>query len=395
MIGRSLFYLRRCRPSPSFCNYYENRVLFSSSALSKRLTVDPSTLVTGVTKERLDADPALADFFLANFPHAFARTERSAGDILSDDDDIDVSTILLNPAEAEAVKRYDEKVRLRKERAASEKTMVYERNIRPLTTYRRDPQRDEGTRNSKRLRYHEGMIPGLLYGGDPNLDIYSHQPESKIFLKTEWKVLQRELDRYRHNFESRVYKLTVKDNMEDDAEGRVHLVTPQNVQRHPLLETIYCANFLRYHPLRPLKIPIRYINVDESPALKRDAFMIPIQRFIECYVEDGADIPESIDLECAGLLMKQVARKDRLIIPDGVRMTKRTLKRGEDFIVGVVRGGLRGGDAEEGVAGDKPDDKSAGSNKQAANKPADNKQAADNKAGGGEKKQATSKPAKK
>jgi hypothetical protein len=42
--------------------------------LSKRLTVDPSTLVTGVTKEQLDADPQLADFFLANFPHAFDGT---------------------------------------------------------------------------------------------------------------------------------------------------------------------------------------------------------------------------------------------------------------------------------------------------------------------------------
>jgi ribosomal protein L25 (general stress protein Ctc) len=364
--------------------------------LSKRLTVDPSTLVTGVTKEQLDADPQLADFFLANFPHAFAKTERSAGDVLSDDDDIDVSTILLNPAEAAAAQRYEEKLRLRKERAAVEKTMVYERNIRPLTTYRRDPERDDGTRNSKRLRYHEGMIPGLLYGGDPFQQIYSRQKDTQIFLKTEWKVLQRELDRYRHNFESRVYKLTVKESIDDDSNGREFLVTPQNVNRHPLLETIYCANFLRYHPWRPLKIPIRYINVDESPALKRDAFMLPIQRFIECYVDEGVDIPESIDLECAGLLMKQVARKDRLIIPDGVRLTKRMLKRGEEMIVGVVRGGLRGGDVEEAAAGDGKDDKNKQQQQQQASKAADNKQAGDGKGGGDSKpKQAAGKGGKK
>jgi ribosomal protein L25 (general stress protein Ctc) len=373
---------------------------FSSMDLSKRLTVDPSTLVTGVTKERLDADPQLADFFLANFPHAFAKTERTAGDVLSDDDDIDVSTILLNPSEAAAAARYEEKLRLRKERAAAEKTMVYERNIRPLTTYRRDPQRDpqrdDGTRNSKRLRYHEGMIPGLLYGGDPFQQIYSRQKDTQIFLKTEWKVLQRELDRYRHNFESRVYKLTVKESIDDDSDGREFLVTPQNVNRHPLLETIYCANFLRYHPWRPLKIPIRYINVDESPALKRDAFMLPIQRFIECYVDEGVDIPESIDLECAGLLMKQVARKDRLIIPDGVRLTKRMLKRGEEMIVGVVRGGLRGGDVEEAAAGDGKDDKNKQQQQQQASKAADNKQAGDGKGGGDSKpKQAAGKGGKK
>ena len=73
------------------------------------------------------------------------------------------------------------------------------------------------------------------------------------------------------------------------------LVRPANMQRHPIQNKIYCVNFLRYHPGRPIRIPIRFINEEESPALKRGGFIVPINKTVECIVEDGAVIPESID----------------------------------------------------------------------------------------------------
>lgn len=337
-----------------------------SSRVSERLKVDPSTLVAGVTKERLDADEALAEYMRSNFPDAFEAVDDSS----EKEEEIDFGNLILDPYEKRVAKRHDEKVRIRKERAAQEKDRVYPRNIRQLTSILRNPKREDGTRNCKRLRYDDKMVPGILYGGDPTLGIYSHQDTSKTWLKTPWPLLQRELDRYNHAFESRVYELTVKENMDDES-GTVHLVTPQNVQRHPLLDWIYCANFLRYHPGRPLKLPIRYINEEESPALKREGFMIPILRFIECFVEEGADIPESIDLECAGILMRQVARKDRLIIPEGVRLSDRVLAK-KDLVIGVVQGGGRDEEeAEENkdTASAKEDDKAKEAKAKEADKP--------------------------
>lgn len=305
---------------------------------SINIKVDPSRLVHGVTKERMERDPELAEYMKANFPEAFEEEEGNQKEDLN----IDLSELMgVKSKRKEAPSGMFEK---------REET-VYARNIRPLTTYLRDPLRDDGTRNSKRLRYHEGLIPGLLYGGNPDIGIFSHQPESKIFVKTPWRFLQRELDRYHRSFESRVYDLTVLEGSDDDSGGTVHRVTPQNVQRHPVMSTIYCANYLRYHPGRPMKLPIRYINEEESIALKRDGFIVPIQRYVECFIEEGVDIPKSIDLECTGLRVRDVIRMNRLIVPEGLRFSDRVMKRGSEFLVGVVYGKGKDDEDEEAKEG--------------------------------------------
>ena len=227
-----------------------------------------------------------------------------------------------------------------------EKNVVYPRNIRPLTTYLRDPLSEEGTHNSRKMRKKQNLIPGIVYGSDPTQGILSLDPGSKFSVKTPWNLLQKELDRYRHNFESRVYDLTVKEHPDDES-GTVYRVTPQDANRHPLHDTLYCCNFLRYHPDRPLKIPFNFINTEESPALKREGFVVPINRFVECFVEDGADIPEAIDVECTGVRYREVLRTDRLILPDGVRFSDRVVKQGRRFIVGVIFGGSKGKDEDE------------------------------------------------
>jgi large subunit ribosomal protein L25 len=347
--------------------HHLNKRCFSSVKAS--IYVDPSKLVDGVTRERLEQEPGLMEYMKANFPEAFA--EEGEGTL---DEIVDIN--------------YDEllgrktKSKKKEENVAYEKKVevVYPRNIRILTSYLRDSERDEGSRNSRRLRW-EGFIPGLLYGGDPNLGIFSHQEESKIFIKTPWKLLQSELDRYHRSFESRVYDLTLLSSPDDDSGGVIHRVTPQNVQWHPVMRNIYCANFIRYHPRRPLKLPIRFINQEESIALKRDGFIVPIQRFVECLVEDGVDIPESIDVDCTGLQVRQVIRLGKLIIPDGVRISERVLKKSVDFIAGIVYGKGLGEDEEEEKKGKEESKTDKGSGQQAASAAATPKKDADEKAG--------------
>lgn len=302
---RSLSYTQRC----------------SRRSLSS-MKVDPSRLVHGTKIEDLN-DAETEAYFRSNFPEAFVEREA----LLKKEED-------------------EKEVAAEIERLAPPKN--YPLNIRPIYTYKRCPETEEGTRACRTLRWNK-MIPGILRGGDPNLGIYSHQEESKIFVKTPWKELQKELDRYHRHFESRVYDLTVYED-EEDTVGTTHRVIPQNVQWHPLDWKIYCANFCRYHPGRPIKLPVTLINEEESPALKREGFLIPIQRYIECFIEEGVTIPEALELECSGLKIKEVVRKDRLVLPEGVRFSDRVLKH-NDFVVGVVFGSSR----------DKADDVSADS----------------------------------
>jgi large subunit ribosomal protein L25 len=216
-------------------------------------------------------------------------------------------------------------------------------NIRQLSCLKRDPEDEEGSRGSRRVRY-ERFIPGLIYGGDPTLGISSNDAGSEIFIKTPWTLLQRELDLYHRNFESHVYHLTVYEDPEDTV-GTVHRVMPRDVQRHPIQRTIYCSNFLRYFPGRPIKIPIVYINEEESPVLKRGGFIAPINRHLEVVIEDGVPIPERLELECTGLKIKQVLRSERIILPDGVKPSPRVNL--DKFLVGTVFGKRMIGEEEE------------------------------------------------
>jgi ribosomal protein L25 (general stress protein Ctc) len=304
---------------------------FSSAGSLKK---DPSKFVHGVTKEKMESNPAIAEFVSANFPEAFEDAESSNEETPEGimDGSIEGDESLSNESSYFARKA---------ERAEPD----YPLNIRPLSTYMRDDANEEGSRRSRELRW-QGMIPGVVYGGDPNLGIFAHQPESKIFVKTPWQVLQRELDRYHRSFESRVYDLTILEGP-DDTEGVVHRVIPQNVQRHPVQTAIFCANFCRYHAARPIKIPIVQINEEESPALKRDGYIVPIKRFVECLVEEGASIPERLELECTGLQSRNVIRLDRILLPDGVRVSDRVRKIGDEYIIGVVFGRGKGSDDDD------------------------------------------------
>lgn len=290
---------------------------------------DPGQLVSGLTKEQVEASPEIAQFLQANF----AKGEDDSKDGVSiplevlkqygyDESDF---------APVEEDEQYGEP-RIDKGLGSAEQQAL---NIRKLSTFLRQEQ---GTRDCDLLR-EQFTIPGILYGSDPTRGIFSKDKSTRILLKTPWAEMQRELDRFHRQFESRVYDLTVYED-ESDTEGTVHRVMPRDVQRHPVQGMVYCANFLRYHAGRPIKIPIVYINQEESPALKRDGFIIPVNKQVECMVEEGVPIPEALELECTGLQLKDVIRLDRLIFPDGVKPSRRVDKA--TFVIGPVAGG-RGG----------------------------------------------------
>jgi hypothetical protein len=120
------------------------------------------------------------------------------------------------------------------------------------------------------------------------------------------------------------------------------LVIPTDLQMHPVDHTAFCLNFIRYHPGKPIRLPIRTINEEESPAMKRGGFIAFTNKTIECLIDENAVVPEYIPLECSGLRQKDVVRRDRLVLPEGVVISPRV---SEDYLLGSVFGAKGGGGA--------------------------------------------------
>lgn len=343
---------------------------------------DPGQFVSGLTEEQVKADAEIAEFLRANFQtttnnnninNTATTTLKEDGDrrpvngiyispeilhefgvaIEEEDADADAATAVATNEKMYGDPRIDAGLGTLEQQAL---------NIRVLKTFART---QEGTRACVRMRnptngpgqQRRVLIPGIVYGADPTLGINNDDSNNKILVQTPWSELQRELDRFHRRIESRVYDLTVyQDDDDDDTKGgsssTVHRVILRNVQRHPVQGKIYCANFLRYHPGRPIQIPLQYVNQEESPALKRDGFIVPVRKHVECWVEDGVRIPDYLEVECTGLVLKDVIRMDRVVFPDGVKVTDRVDVA--NFIVGPVQGGRSAamGDDDDGGEGD-------------------------------------------
>ena len=328
--SRAAFSVKTVRPPPT-------TYTASSSSSIRHLSNNKNivdNLVTGVTTESIKQDAVVDDFMRSNFPEAFDPHHNDGKPFTS----------------------WGE---------ARRNTPKPPLNIRPLSTLKRDPDTEEGSNRCFPMRKYDKKIPGIIYGSDPIKGITGGPMANRIYVKTRFNLLASEIDRYRSAFCSRVYDLTLYDNEEQEAAGEggiVHRVLPKHLNVHPVTDLPYCCNFLRYYPGRPVKLPLLLINEEESPALKRDGYLIPINRFVECIIDDGVAIPEQLEVECTGLQFKQVIRLDRVIFPEGVRPSKKVLKM-PDFMIGPIHGGRSAVDEDanvaEGAEGEEKEEKEA------------------------------------
>lgn len=298
---------KRWSPSKATLRIIGSKLLSTASKSKPWYYDNPSSIVNGVTSDDLDSDAELAEFFAVNFPEP-------------------------PPTVLRLKKEMNEKS---KDKQLKDMDPLVALNIRTMKCFLRDSQSEDGSRASRSMRVNQKLIPGVIYGADKSLNIPGTGPDSRILVKTPLPEIHREMDRYNIKIMSRVYELTVMDQDSGDVLSQ-HRVVPRDVQLHPFLNKPYCVNYVRYHPGRSIKIPIRYINEEESPGLKRGGYIIPINRYLECTVEDGVPIPESIDLDCTGVRIKDKLRIDRLIIPEGVLVSKNVNQK--EFLVGPVFG---------------------------------------------------------
>ena len=65
-------------------------------------------------------------------------------------------------------------------------------------------------------------------------------------------------------------------------------------------EAIISANYLRFKPDRPIKIPVKYINEEDSPGLKKGGYVNVIKRDITC-TTTANELPLAIEADLTGM----------------------------------------------------------------------------------------------
>ncbi len=173
--------------------------------------------------------------------------------------------------------------------------------------------RKETSRGSNNSLRKQGMVPAVLYGGEEKNELISI---SKKHLKT---LLDQE------NFLSNVLKIKI--------ENKEVNVLPREISFDVVTDEPIHVDFLRMVTGRKivLEIPVRFINHDQSPGLKRGGVLNIVRRKVElkCPTES---IPKELVVDLDGLDIGASIKISAIKLPENVSPTI----VGRDFVIATV-----------------------------------------------------------
>ena len=173
--------------------------------------------------------------------------------------------------------------------------------------------RSETSRGKNNILRKQGMVPGILYGGEEKNELIS-------ISKKQLKVL---LDQ--ENFLSNVLKIKIKDKEIN--------VLPREVAFDVVTDEPIDIDFLRMVGGRKiiLEIPVRLINNELSPGLKRGGVLNIVRRKVElkCPTEK---IPNELVVDLEGLDIGASIKISAINLPENVTPTI----TGRDFVIATV-----------------------------------------------------------
>jgi len=172
----------------------------------------------------------------------------------------------------------------------------------------------QGKGASRRLR-REGLVPGIIYGGDK-------APE---MIATRHNELQQHLEH--EAFYSHI--LTVK------VDGKSQRVVLKDLQRHPAKPFIQHLDLLRVAESDRIKmnVPLHFLNEDTAPGVKAGGKVSHTLTDVEIICEAG-DLPEYIEVDLAGMELGDTVHLSDLQLPKGVEIP--ALTHGDEHDTGVV-----------------------------------------------------------
>tara|TARA_Y100000591_G_scaffold69950_1_gene58082 strand:- start:3990 stop:4706 length:717 start_codon:yes stop_codon:yes gene_type:complete len=173
--------------------------------------------------------------------------------------------------------------------------------------------RSETSRGKNNVLRKQGMVPGILYGGE----------EKNQLISVSKKNLKNLLDK--ENFLSNVLKIKI-----DDKEINV---LPREVSFDVVSDEPIHVDFLRMVSGRKivLEIPVRFINNEQSPGLKRGGVLNIVRRKVElkCPTES---IPNELVVDLDGLDIGASIKISAIKLPENVSPTI----TGRDFVIATV-----------------------------------------------------------
>ena len=173
--------------------------------------------------------------------------------------------------------------------------------------------RSKTSTGSNNILRKQGMVPGILYGGKEKNELISvPKKELKILLDQE-------------NFLSNVLKIKIKDKEIN--------VLPREVSFDVVTDEPIHVDFLRMVSGRKivLEIPVKFINNEQSPGLKRGGVLNIVRRKVElkCPTES---IPNELVVDLEGLDIGASIKISAIKLPENVSPTI----IGRDFVIATV-----------------------------------------------------------
>jgi len=159
----------------------------------------------------------------------------------------------------------------------------------------------------------EGSIPAILYGGKKdNINISLKKLNLKDIIKTE-------------TFMSKVFDM--------DIDGNSEKVLPRDVAYDPVSDEPIHIDFMRIvkGSRLTLEIPVKFINLDKSPGLKKGGVLNTVRRKVElkCPAEN---IPNEIVVDLDNTEINTSLKISSVKLPEGVTPTITD----RDFVIATV-----------------------------------------------------------
>ena len=160
-----------------------------------------------------------------------------------------------------------------------------------------EPRERAGKGASRALR-REGRVPAVIYGDNK-------EPET---IHVEEKALMKLL--MTGSFTNSMVELTVGESMQT--------TLPKDVAFHPVTDRPIHVDFLRLKKGAKVdvEIPVRFINEEASPGLKRGGVLNIVRHELEL-VCDATLIPDHIDIDVTGLEVGDSIHISSVTLPTG------------------------------------------------------------------------------
>ncbi|MEJ2378365.1 MAG: 50S ribosomal protein L25/general stress protein Ctc [Pseudolabrys sp.] len=161
--------------------------------------------------------------------------------------------------------------------------------------------RPKGGKGAARAARRSGRVPGVIYG----------ESKPPLMVLIEHDELKKRI--YQGRFLTTLYEL--------DIEGEKHRVIPRDFQLDALKDLPMHVDFLRVSAGASIRVhvPVHVLNTDQSPGVKRGGAVNIVTHTLEVVCPAEA-IPESIDVDIAGLEISHSKHLSDVTLPADVRV---------------------------------------------------------------------------